>query len=92
MKHQFNNCTRYSCLFLAFRQISKIFKGVDFMTDEVTYKLLKAIEKCSKTNQRKLAEDLGVSLGRVNFLLNELVEYTSFYWYEFALTCFLLAS
>ena len=44
------------------------------MTDEVIYKLLKAIEKCSKTNQRKLAEDLGVSLGRVNFFLNELVE------------------
>ena len=44
------------------------------MTDEVTYKLLKAIEKCSKTNQRKLADDLGVSLGRVNFFLNELVE------------------
>ena len=44
------------------------------MTDEVTYKLLKTIEKSPKTNQRKLANDLGVSLGKLNFLLNELVE------------------
>ncbi len=44
------------------------------MTDEVIYKLLKTIEKSPKTNQRKLATDLGVSLGKVNFLLNELVE------------------
>lgn len=44
------------------------------MTDEVIYKLLKTIEKNPKTNQRKLANDLGVSLGRLNFWLNELVE------------------
>ena len=44
------------------------------MTDEVIYKLLKTIEKSAKTNQRKLASDLGVSLGKVNFMLNELVE------------------
>ena len=44
------------------------------MSDEIIYKLLKTIEKSPKTNQRKLADDLGVSLGKLNFLLNELVE------------------
>ena len=41
--------------------------------DEVLYKLLKIIEKCPKTNQRKLADELGVSLGHMNYLLNDIV-------------------
>ena len=41
--------------------------------DEVLYKLLKTIEKSPKTNQRKLAEELGVSLGHLNYLLNDIV-------------------
>ena len=44
------------------------------MTNEVMYKLLKAIEKEAKTNQRQLAVELDVSLGRVNFFINELLE------------------
>ena len=44
------------------------------MTDEVIYKLLKNIEKSPKTNQRKLAGELGVSLGHINLLLNEIIE------------------
>ena len=42
--------------------------------DEVLYKLLKSIEKSPKTNQRKLADELGVSLGHLNYLLNDLVD------------------
>ena len=42
--------------------------------DEVLYKLLKTIEKTPKTNQRKLADELGVSLGHLNYLLNDLVD------------------
>ena len=41
--------------------------------DEVLYKLLKSIEKSPKTNQRKLADELGVSLGHMNYLLNDIV-------------------
>ena len=39
----------------------------------VLYRLLCSIEKKSETNQRKLASDLGLSLGKNNYLLNELV-------------------
>lgn len=44
------------------------------MTDEIMYKLLKAIEKEPKTNQRKLAVELDVSLGRLNFIINDLLK------------------
>ncbi|MBP5470699.1 MAG: MarR family EPS-associated transcriptional regulator [Candidatus Riflebacteria bacterium] len=43
------------------------------VSDEVLYKLLKTIEKSPKTNQRKLADALGVSLGHLNSLLNDIV-------------------
>lgn len=42
--------------------------------DEIVYKLLKSIEKCPKTNQRKLANELGISLGSVNYFLNEIID------------------
>ena len=48
--------------------------GEKTMTDEVTYRLLKAIEKNPKTNQRQLADEMDVSLGRLNFFINELLE------------------
>lgn len=38
------------------------------------YKLLKAIEKDPKTNQRQLSAELNVCLGRVNLFINELQE------------------
>ena len=42
--------------------------------DEIVYKLLKSIEKSPKTNQRKLANELGISLGSVNFFLNDIID------------------
>ncbi len=44
------------------------------LTDEIIYKILKNIEKSPKTNQRKLANELGVSLGHINILLNKIIE------------------
>lgn len=44
------------------------------MTNEIMYKLLKAIEKDPKTNQRQLSAELNVCLGRVNLFINELLE------------------
>ena len=44
------------------------------MTNEIMYKLLKAIEKQPKTNQRQLATSINVSLGQLNYLINELIE------------------
>lgn len=44
------------------------------MTDEFKYKLLKAIEQKPKTNQRQLAASISVSLGQLNYLINELLE------------------
>ena len=38
------------------------------------YKLLKAIEKDPKTNQRQLSAELNVCLGRTNLFINELLE------------------
>lgn len=54
--------------------IVKLLMGERTMTDEVTYRLLKAIEKNPKTNQRQLADEMDVSLGRLNFFINELLE------------------
>lgn len=44
------------------------------MTNEIMYKLLKAIEKEPKTNQRQLFAELNVCLGRINLFINELLE------------------
>ena len=44
------------------------------MTNEIMYKLLKAIEKDPNTNQRQLSAELNVCLGRVNLFINELLE------------------
>ena len=36
--------------------------------------LLRKISKEKKTSQRKLAKDLGISLGKLNYCLNRLIE------------------
>lgn len=42
------------------------------MTDETTYKLFKAIEANPSTNQRQLAVELEISLGKLNYCLRAL--------------------
>lgn len=49
-------------------------KSSDYKNNETAYKLLSEIEKAPETNQRKLASVLGVSNGKINYLLSELVE------------------
>jgi len=45
------------------------------MLDEAThYTLLKTLEKNPGLSQRELAKQLGVSLGKVNYCLNKLIE------------------
>jgi len=45
------------------------------MLDEAThYSLLKTLEENPGLSQRSLAQHLGVSLGKVNFCLNALIE------------------
>jgi EPS-associated MarR family transcriptional regulator len=44
------------------------------LTDEVRYKLLRLIESNPEMSQRDVARELGVSLGKVNFCLNALIE------------------
>jgi EPS-associated MarR family transcriptional regulator len=44
------------------------------LTDEVRYKLLRLIETKPEMSQRDVARELGVSLGKVNFCLNALIE------------------
>lgn len=45
------------------------------MLDETTnYKLLKLLEAQPQLSQRQLAQELGVSLGKVNFCLKALIE------------------
>ncbi|MFN9490497.1 MAG: MarR family EPS-associated transcriptional regulator [Betaproteobacteria bacterium] len=43
------------------------------LTDEVHSKILKLIEQNPEINQRALAQELGVSLGKVNYSLRALV-------------------
>ena len=44
------------------------------LTDEYRYRILKLLEHHPSASQREIARELGVSLGRVNFCLQALVE------------------
>jgi EPS-associated MarR family transcriptional regulator len=44
------------------------------LSDEYHYKILKTLEARPKTSQRELAAELGVSLGKVNYCLQALIE------------------
>lgn len=44
------------------------------LTDEYRYRILKLLETNPTASQREIAHELGVSLGRVNFCLQALVE------------------
>jgi len=46
----------------------------DNLNNEDSFKLLRHIQKKPKTNQRELAQDLGFSLGKLNYLFNSLKE------------------
>jgi MarR family transcriptional regulator, temperature-dependent positive regulator of motility len=43
------------------------------MQDEIHYKLLSLIEKNPEATQRELADNLGVSVGKINYCLTALV-------------------
>ena len=44
------------------------------LTDEMRYKLLKLVEGNPEMSQRRVARELGISLGKVNFCLNALIQ------------------
>lgn len=44
------------------------------LTDEYRYKILKLVENNPSISQRELAQQLGISLGKVNFCLKALIE------------------
>lgn len=44
------------------------------LTDEYRYKILKLVESNPSISQRELAQQLGISLGKVNFCLKALIE------------------
>jgi len=44
------------------------------MTDELRFKLLQLLEKKPNLSQRKIASELSISLGKVNYCLNVLLE------------------
>ena len=44
------------------------------LTDEYRYKILKLVESNPAISQRELAQQLGISLGKVNFCLKALIE------------------
>ena len=44
------------------------------LTDEVRFKLLKLFEGDPRLSQRDIARELGISLGKVNYCVNSLVE------------------
>ena len=44
------------------------------LTDEYRYRILKLLERNPSASQRDIARELGVSLGRVNFCLQALIE------------------
>jgi EPS-associated MarR family transcriptional regulator len=48
--------------------------GYPMLTDEVRYKLLKLLKPNPELSQREVARELGISLGKVNYCLQALVE------------------
>lgn len=44
------------------------------LNDETRYRILKLLEADPQASQRKLADQLGISLGRVNYCLQALIE------------------
>ena len=44
------------------------------MQDEITYKLLKSIERNPSQSQRELSKSLGISLGKLNYCLRALMD------------------
>jgi EPS-associated MarR family transcriptional regulator len=44
------------------------------LSDEYRYKILKKLEANPKVTQRELANELGISLGRVNYCIQALIE------------------
>jgi EPS-associated MarR family transcriptional regulator len=44
------------------------------LTDEMRYKLMRVLEANPEMSQRALAKELGVSLGKVNFCLQALIQ------------------
>ena len=43
------------------------------LTDETRYRILKLLESDPYASQRRIADELGISLGRVNFCLKALI-------------------
>lgn len=43
-------------------------------TDEIRYRIFRLIEANPNISQRQLAHEMGVSLGKANYLLNALIE------------------
>jgi len=48
--------------------------GIAMLSDEYRYKILKRLEADPEISQRELAGDLGISLGRVNYCIQALIE------------------
>jgi EPS-associated MarR family transcriptional regulator len=44
------------------------------LTDETRYRILRLLEAEPRASQRRIADELGISLGRVNFCLQSLTE------------------
>ena len=43
------------------------------LTDETRYRILKTLQADPQASQRRIADELGISLGRVNYCLNALI-------------------
>lgn len=46
---------------------------VSVLTDEMRYKLLRLVEVNPEMSQRRVAHELGISVGKVNYCLNSLI-------------------
>lgn len=44
------------------------------LTDETRYQILKTLQADPQASQRRIADELGISLGRVNYCLNALIQ------------------
>ena len=44
------------------------------LTDEYRYRILKLLEADPRASQRRIADELGISLGRVNYCLKALIQ------------------
>jgi EPS-associated MarR family transcriptional regulator len=62
------------CYYVLVHKLNINVSPLPVLTDEYRYRILKLLEADPHASQRRIADELGISLGRVNYCLQALIE------------------